>query len=95
MRHSEICVRTNEPDYSDLPEMEHDWSRLAYWEISDLIPQDAPDPVGKMVTLMHYVDDNLIHDTINGRSVTGIWHMINKTPLGWYSKKQATVETAT
>jgi hypothetical protein len=28
MRHSVIRVRTDEPDYSDLPEMEHDWSRL-------------------------------------------------------------------
>jgi hypothetical protein len=27
--------------------------------------------------------------------VTGILHLINKTPLDWYSKKQATVETAT
>jgi hypothetical protein len=32
---------------------------------------------------------------MTGRSVTGILHMINKTPLDWYSKKQATVETAT
>jgi hypothetical protein len=95
MRHSAIRVRTDEPDYSDLPDMEHDWSRSVYGEISELIPQDAPDPLGKMVTLTHYVDANLMHDTISGRSVTGILHMINKTPLDWYSKKQATVETAT
>jgi hypothetical protein len=48
-----------------------------------------------MVTLTHYVYANLIHDTISGRSVTGIFHMINKTPLDCYSKKHATVETAT
>ena len=30
-----------------------------------------------------------------GRSVTGILHMINKTLIDWFSKKQATVETAT
>jgi hypothetical protein len=30
MGHLAICVRTNEPDYSDLPEMEHDWSGLVY-----------------------------------------------------------------
>jgi hypothetical protein len=41
------------------------------------------------------VDANLMHETISGRSVTRILHMINKTPLDWYSKKQATVETAT
>ena len=32
---------------------------------------------------------------LSGRSVTGILHLINKTPFEWYSKKQATVETAT
>jgi hypothetical protein len=66
-----------------------------YGEISELIPQDAPDLLGKMVTLTHYVDANLMHDTISRRSVTGILHMINKISLDWYSKKQATVETAT
>ena len=30
-----------------------------------------------------------------GRSVTGILHFFNKTPIDWFSKKQATVETAT
>ena len=34
-------------------------------------------------------------DMITGRSVTGILHLANKTPIDWYSKKQATVETAT
>jgi hypothetical protein len=67
---------------------------LAYGEIQEFIPQDAPNHLGKMVTLTHYVDDILMHETISGRSVTGILHMINKTPLDWYSKKQATVETA-
>ena len=32
---------------------------------------------------------------ISGRSVTGVMHCLNKTPINWYSKKQATVETAT
>ena len=32
---------------------------------------------------------------ITGRSVTGILHLVNKTPIDWYSKKQNTVETST
>jgi hypothetical protein len=32
---------------------------------------------------------------LTGRSVTGILHLANQTPLDWFSKKQATVETAT
>jgi len=32
---------------------------------------------------------------ISGRSVTGILHLLNMTPVDWYSKLQTTVETAT
>ena len=32
---------------------------------------------------------------LTGRLVTGILHLVNKTPFDWHSKKQATVETAT
>ena len=32
---------------------------------------------------------------MTGRSVTGVLHYINKAPVDWFSKKQATVETAT
>ena len=42
-----------------------------------------------------YVNANLYHDLISGRSVTGILHFVNGTPIDWYSKRQATVETAT
>ena len=35
-----------------------------------------------------------MHDVIMGRSVTGILHLANKTPIDWYSKKQSTVESA-
>jgi hypothetical protein len=66
-------------------EMEHEWSKLVYGEISEMIPEVAPDPFGKMVTLTHYEDANLMHDNISGRSVTGILYMIHKTPLDWYS----------
>jgi len=40
-------------------------------------------------------DDDVPDDYISGRSVTGILHMFNKTPIDWYSKLQSTVETAT
>ena len=42
-----------------------------------------------------FVDANLMADVTTGRSCTGIIHMFNKTPIGWYSKCQNTVETAT
>ena len=66
-----------------------------YGAISEMLPDDAPEPLGKRVTLSHFVDANLMHDLITGRSLTGILHLMNKTPIEWYSKKQATVEVAT
>jgi hypothetical protein len=56
---------------------------------------DAPEPLGKFVTLTHYLDANLYHCMLTGRSVTGVLHLLNQCPIDWFSKKQATVETAT
>ena len=36
-----------------------------------------------------------MHCLATGRSVTGVMHMLNKTPIDCFSKKQTTVETAT
>ena len=59
------------------------------------IPASLPEPLGKPVTLTTYVDANLYHDFISGRSVTGILQLVNGTPIDWYTKRQDTVETAT
>ena len=95
MKHAAIRVRTEEPDYSDIPEFEYDWSKSVYGDVTELLPTDAPEPLGKFVTLSHFFDANLMHDIVTGRSVTGILHLVNKTPFEWFSKKQPTVETAT
>ena len=42
-----------------------------------------------------YEDANLYHDYLTGRSVTGVLHLVNQTPIDWYGKRQATVEMAT
>lgn len=95
MKHAVIRVRTEEPDYSDVPEQQFDWAYTVYGNVEEAIPADLPTPLGKPVVLTTYVDANLYHDWISGRSVTGILHLINKMPFDWYSKKQSTVETAT
>jgi hypothetical protein len=41
-----------------------------------------------------YVDANLFHDMLNGQSVTAVLHFFNQMLLEWFSKKHATVETA-
>ena len=41
------------------------------------------------------LDANLLHCLATGGSLTACLHFCNPTPTDWYSKKQATVETAT
>ena len=94
MRYAVIRICTEEADFSNLLDMRYDWSRSVYGELTEILPTDAPPALGNHVTLTHYVDANLMHDVITGRSMTGILHLANKTPIDWYSKKQSTVETA-
>ena len=94
MRQAVIRIRVDEPDYSDVPEHKCDWSKV-YGELSEELPTGASKPLGKPVTLTHFVDANLLHDLAIGRSVVGILHLINQTPIDWHAKKAATVETAT
>ena len=54
-----------------------------------------PDPLGEAVTTTTTMDANLNHCFATGKSLTGCLHLVDKTPVDWYSKKQATVETAT
>ena len=95
MKHVVIRIQTELPDYSRLPDKMYDWEHSVYSGAEEVIPLDIPNPLGNPVILTTYVDANLYHDMITGRSVTSVLHFINKTPLDWYSKKQGTVETAT
>ena len=94
MQHASIKISMEEPDYSQIPDQTYEWSKL-YGDNKMEIPSDAPEPLGKYVVLAHYVDANLMHCMLTGRSMTGILHLMNKTPIDWYAKKQGTVETAT
>ena len=91
-----IRFRTQQPDLSFFDTHKNqDWKDSIYGEHSEELPMDAPKSLGKEVTLIHYFDANLMHDVLTGKAVTGCIHFINKTPIMWYSKKQATTETAT
>jgi hypothetical protein len=99
MKHATIRVRTDEADYSSLPEQDFDRTYSVYGNIQDAELADASGALGKDVALAtgtYCVDVNLFQDVINdGRSVSGILHLANKTSIDCYSKKQTTVETAT
>jgi hypothetical protein len=95
MKHGAVRIRTELPDYSDIPDHVYDWESTVYRGAKEELPDDAPKPLGKPIIMTHYLDANLYHDMISGRSVTGILHMWNLTPVDWYSKLQPVVFDAT
>jgi hypothetical protein len=54
-----------------------------------------PAALGHPVVTTTYVDANLMHCMTTGRASTGILQLVNGTPIDWYSKRQATVQSAT
>ena len=95
-KHFKLRYRTEEPDLSSFDNKDaKDWTHTPYGKQYEELPTDAPEPLGKRVTLSHYFDANLMHDVLSGKSVTGCIHFWNKTSMDWFSKKQKTPETAT
>ena len=91
-----IRFRTGIPDHeSNFEVKEHDWMYSVYGTGGEVLPEDMPTPRGKPVRTTSFVDANLLHCKVTGRSATGILHLINQTPCDWFSKRQNTVETAT
>ena len=90
-----IRFRTEQPDYSFLPDQDFDWTYSVYGDVHRILPDDMPEPLGEAVPTTTTMDANLNHCLATAKSLTGCLHFINKTPVDWYSKKQATVETAT
>jgi hypothetical protein len=91
-----IRFRTGIPDNESKFTMpEHDWMYTVYGNCEEEISPDLPTPKGKLVRLTTFVDANLMHCKVTGKSATGILHLVNQTPVEWFSRKQPTVETAT
>jgi hypothetical protein len=90
-----IRVRIEEPDFSTIAVKEYDWSETVYGKVQEETARDLPEPLGNPVVLVSYVDANLQHDMLTGRSVTGVLHFCNQTLVDWFSKRQACVQTAT
>jgi hypothetical protein len=90
-----IRFRTDIPDYSHLDHKTYDWTYSVYGESKEEVPSDMPTPRGKPVRTSTFEDASLMHDLTTGRSVTGILHLVNSTPVDWFCKLQGSVETAT
>ena len=44
---------------------------------------------------MTFLDVNLLHVILTGKSVTAVLHFVNTSPTDWFLTRQATEETAT
>jgi hypothetical protein len=72
---------------------ECDWKAF-YGDVKEAIPPNAPTPRGKDVDLRMFVDSDHAGDKKTRRSRTGFLIYLNMSPITWYSKKQATIETS-
>jgi hypothetical protein len=79
-----IDMPTLPPEYK--PETSYSWEYSIYGKLVEELPSNMPDPLGKMVSTTTFCDANLYHDVVTGRSMTGILHMVNQTPIDWFSK---------
>jgi hypothetical protein len=62
MKHAAIRVRTEETDYSDLPDNNCDLTYTVYGKVKELVPEDAPQPQS---LLCMYVLNRLLINTIH------------------------------
>ena len=90
-----IRFRTDQPDYSFLPDQDFDWTYPVYGNVQEILPDDMIGPLVKAVITTTTMDASSNHCLATGKSLTGCFHFVNKTPVDWYSKKQSTVEIAT
>eukprot|EP00957_Ditylum_brightwellii_P060652 4605196-Ditylum_brightwellii.AAC.1 len=73
------------PDYSNY-KFEKKNQGHTYHLCQKEIPEDIPEPCGKPLMTTNFVDTDLLHGVITGRSCTGIMHLLNKNPIDWLSK---------
>ena len=70
-----------------------DWKEF-YGDMMEPVPLNAPEPCGCDVDLHMFVDSDHAGDKLTRRSRTGFIIYLSSSPIVWYSKKQATIETS-
>ena len=85
---------------SSVPSVDEKWFQKYEWfdfyrDAKEAIPPNMPEARGLPITISTFVDSNLAGNVKDRRSQSGVLIFINKSPIHWYSKRQATVETST
>jgi hypothetical protein len=65
-----------------------------YPDAREDVPADMPEPRGKEVQIIAFIDADHAGDLLTRRSRTSVLIYLNRSPIVWYSKKQNTVETS-
>ena len=89
-----IVYNEEMPDFSQFQQERYEWESI-YGNVEEEMPYDMPTPKGSPVILSGFFDASHASCLQTRRSTTGILMFVNKTPIKWYSKRQATVETST
>ena len=66
-----------------------------YGNVKELIPPNAPKPLGLPVIMCIFMDLDHAGDAVTRQSHTGYAKFLNNAVVNWYSKMQGSIEGAT
>jgi hypothetical protein len=89
-----VIIDTSYPDKSVKLVEDHSNSMEFYPDAGKEIPKNLPPEKGPRVRMNVDIDADHAHDLVTRRSITGIFVMMNNTPIRWIFKRQKTVETS-
>ena len=72
---------------------EHDWCDF-YGDVKEVITPNTPEPRGKEVDLIIFVDSDHAGDKLSKISRTVYIIFLNNSPIAWLSNNQSTIETS-
>ena len=87
---SRLALDPTYPHFDMISFHKADWTDF-YGNVSEAIPNNAPEPRGKEIELCMFVDSDHANDKIQRTSRTGFCIFINMACVMWQTKHQATV----
>ncbi|GFH62200.1 hypothetical protein CTEN210_18676 [Chaetoceros tenuissimus] len=81
-------------DYDKVNE-QTEFMKKAYPDDVEDLPPNAPVPRRKLLSMYVFVDSDYAGEKVTSRSQTEILLYLNSSPIIWYSKRQATIESST
>ena len=83
-----------DPSYVDIVEQPRpEWADF-YADAREILPPDQPEPLGKVVQVIMFIDSDHAGDQVTRRSRTGMIIFLNRAPVIWISRRQNTIETS-